>query len=113
MTTNQRAVKLRTTISAPPTGRVALATNQPVQLSFLSMGDPLPTASDYGVQEEAQVDQLNQTLQYLHSINDVFFQWLESDATHTILFANEPLTALRSVFPDFDTSFRLSANPFS
>ncbi|MEZ0487880.1 hypothetical protein [Fibrella aquatica] len=113
MQTNQRAVKLRTAVSAPPTTGDALATDQQVHLSFVAMGDRLPTALDYGIQNQEQAARLNQALLYLKSLDETFFQWLEADAAHTILFANQPLQALRTVFPDVDQSLNLPANLFS
>jgi len=36
----------------------------------------------------------------LISCDEQFFQWLEADAENTILFTDDPVSALKSAFPE-------------
>lgn len=112
MNANQRTIKLKTAVPIESKDLNALESNELTHLSFTSMGDHTPAAEDYGVQNEEQKAILNRNLQYLKSIDESFFQWLEADAANTILFANDPLKALETAILGFTNSFSLSGNPF-
>ncbi|MBI9050754.1 MAG: hypothetical protein JEZ00_15135 [Anaerolineaceae bacterium] len=62
-----------------------------------------PSAADYGVTDSDKVHKLTLALGALSEINDVFFSWLEADASHVVQFAEDPISAVKAVCPDFDT----------
>jgi len=75
----------------------------------MSMGE-VPDPESYGVTKETDIVNMNKLLQYLKTVDETFFKWLEADANNTILFANEPLKALKTAIPDFDESLLNSIN---
>jgi len=76
-----------------------------VNITFMSMDEEnIPTSDDYGIKDAVKAEKLNNALNYLAECNETVFQWLEADPKNAILFANDPLKALKSAVPEFDTS---------
>ena len=98
-----RKVMLKTSVALEATGK------ELVHLNFMSMGE-VPDPESYGVTQETDIVNMNKLLQYLKTVDETFFKWLEADANNTILFANEPLKALKTAIPDFDESLLNSIN---
>ncbi|WP_125721292.1 hypothetical protein [Flavobacterium ustbae] len=99
-----RKIMLKTSVI--PEGK---ADKELVHLNFMSMGE-VPDSESYGVEDEADKAKLNKLFQYLKSVDETFFKWLEADANNAILFANEPLKAIKTAIPNFDESLLTSIN---
>lgn len=104
MTDNsQRTVKLRSSIELEDKEEQKSSGVQEINLTFSSMTkEKPPTAGDYGVTDSVKASKLNYALNQLAGFNEVFFKWLEADSKNAILFANEPVKALKAAIPDFD-----------
>ncbi|PZF72468.1 hypothetical protein [Taibaiella soli] len=100
MNNNQKAVRLKTSVLIDGEA----AQKEPAHLNFLPMGDFNPTATAYGVTDEQNQKLLNKFFEYMKSIDSRVFSWLEADANNAILFANDPLRAIKIAIPDFDES---------
>lgn len=98
-----RKIMLKTSVELEGRGK------ELVHLNFRSMGE-IPDTKNYGVTEETDRANLNSLFGYLKTIDQTFFKWLEADVNNTILFANEPLKAIKTAIPDFDESLLNSIN---
>ena len=100
---SQRTVKLRSSIDLKGRETQKSSGVQEINLTFSSMSkEKPPTADDYGVTDSVKASKLNHALNQFAGFNEVFFKWLEADAKNAILFANEPVRALKAAIPDFD-----------
>jgi len=100
---SQRTVKLKSSVKTENGGTHVGSGVQEVNLTFISMStQKTPTAEDYGITNSAKATKLNNTLSQLASVNESFFQWLEADSKNAILFANDPLKAIKTAIPAFD-----------
>jgi hypothetical protein len=105
MNRKKRTVRLKTSVPAKqPQDLTAQQKNKEiVHINFVRM-DKLPQAEHYGITDPSNKQRLNAALQYMQQINEPFFQWLEQDAAHAILFAQNPLEAMKTAIPDLDES---------
>lgn len=101
--TDKRAVQLKTSVLIEGNANAA-ARKEPAHLNFIAMEDRKPAAEEYGVTKEQDRTALNSYLSYMKSIDHRFFTWLEASADNAILFANDPLKAIKTAIPDFDES---------
>lgn len=108
---SQRTVKLRSSIELENRGKQKSSGVQEINLTFIPMSkEKPPTAGDYGVTDSVKASKLNHALNQLAGFNEVFFQWLEADSKNAILFANEPVKALKAAIPDFDETVLTDLN---
>lgn len=98
-----RKIMLKTSVELENSGK------ELVHLNFMSMGE-VPDSESYGVTEEKDKANLNKLFNYLKTVDEPFFKWLEADANNAILFAKEPLKALKIAIPNFDESLLNSIN---
>lgn len=102
---NYRTVKLKHALVLPLDYG---AKNHVFTVSFKSYDQgPLPKAENFGITDPVKTEKFNQIIKMLISSDEPFFQWLEADAENTILFTEDPVSALKSAFPE------LSANLFA
>jgi hypothetical protein len=95
---NQRTVKLKHALVLP---REKIAETHVFTISFQSYDKgPLPKAENFGITDPDKIEKFKQITKKLVSYDEPFFQWLEADAKNTILFADDPLSALKSAFPE-------------
>jgi hypothetical protein len=104
MDTNKRAVQLKTSVVIQSKTTSMAARKEPAHLNFIAMEEFNPKAADYGVTNEHHKASLDNYFAYMRSLDDRFFSWLEADANNAILFANDPLKAIKIAIPDFDES---------
>lgn len=103
MTDSQRTVKLRHSVELEDREKQKSSSAQKINLTFISMSkEKPPTAGCYGVTDSVKASKLNHALNQLTGFNEEFFQWLEADPKNAILFANDPVKALKTAIPDFD-----------
>ncbi len=65
---------------------------------------PLPKAANFGITDPDKIEKFNQITQMLITYDEPFFQWLEADAENTILFTDDPISALKSAFPELSVN---------
>lgn len=95
---NYRTVKLKHALVLP---RDNIAETHVFTISFKSYAKgPLPKAENFGITDPDKIEKFNQITKMLISYDEPFFQWLEADAENTILFTDNPLSALKSAFPE-------------
>ena len=97
MKDNKRKIQLKTSVIHTTTQQKEL-----VHINFSSMGKQPPSVDEYSVESEHNKQKLGQFLNYMHRIDEPFFKWLEADASNSILFANNPVEALKKAIPNFD-----------
>jgi hypothetical protein len=84
---------------------VESADSQQINLTFTSMNSAqVPSAQDYGIIDKQVANKLDPVLVQLSGFEDVFFRWLEADVNNTILFAHDPIKAMKLAIPEFDES---------
>lgn len=102
---NYRTVKLKHALVLP---QDCIAETHVFTMSFKSYDKgPLPKAENFGITDPDKIEKFNQITKMLISCDEPFFQWLEADAENTILFTDDPVSALKSALPE------LLANPFA
>ncbi|HWQ72505.1 MAG TPA: hypothetical protein VN370_09335 [Desulfitobacteriaceae bacterium] len=95
---NYRTVKLKHALVLPGGNT---AEKHVFTISFQSYDQgPLPKAENFGITDPDKIEKFEQISKMLISYNEPFFQWLEADAKNTILFTEDPLSALKSAFPE-------------
>ncbi|MPQ49273.1 hypothetical protein GCQ56_19915 [Marinifilum sp. N1E240] len=99
MNLEKRKIQLKTSVNHIKKGNKEL-----VHFTFFSMGETLPSIEAYDIKSDIKKEKLENFLKYMKSIDKTFFAWLEADAKNTILFANDPLEALKNAIPDLDES---------
>jgi len=103
--TDKRVVQLKTSVQLQKNEENNVARKEPAHLNFIAMEGIHPKAEQYGVTDEQDKTNLDSYFAYMKSLDQRFFTWLEADANNTILFANDPLKAIKTAVPDFDESF--------
>ncbi len=100
-----RHVTLKSSIQMKDEQGVDISDPHQINVTFTSMNPAqAPNAQDYGIIDKQAANRLNPVLEQLSGFEDVFFRWLEADANNTILFAHDPIKAMKLAIPEFDES---------
>jgi hypothetical protein len=96
-----RTVKLKHVLDLP---RENGSETHMVTMSFKSYDNgPIPKAEDFGITDPDKIEKFNKLAELLISHDEIIFQWLEADAKNTILFAEDPVSALKRALPEIST----------